>query len=284
MRENAEEPFYVNIWGHSTHFPVNPTPELAAEFSEIEVNREDFSETMQHKFDESAELDADLDESMRQYMGDVYSIDLNVGRVLRAIDELGIREETIVVFSSDHGPAPVVVASKGPREFSKNMLGYAGEFRGGKHTQLEGGTRVPMIIRWLGHVEAGRVDTENVTSFIDWMPTVCAIAGIDKLPKRLDGENVSDLWFGADRKRCKPLYWKVSAPRAAPAMREGKWKLHVGSRRGGEIELYDLSVDPSESRNVAKEHPEVVAGMSAKLEAWVAELPEEYEKVKQRRK
>ena len=67
-------------------------------------------------------------------------------------------------------------------------------------------------------------------------------------------------------------------------MREGKWKLHLGSRPGGEIELYDLSVDPSESRNVAKEHPEVVAGMTAKLNAWVAELPEQYDKVKLRRK
>lgn len=284
MRENGDQPFYVNIWGHSTHFPVNPPAKLAGEFGETKVNREDFSGTMQHKFDESARLDEDLDESMRQYLGDVYSIDLNVGRVLKAIDELGLRDDTIVVFSSDQGPAPVVVASKGPRDFSKNMLGYAGEFRGGKHTQLEGGTRVPMIIRWPGHVKAGHVDAANVTSFIDWMPTLCAIAGIEVLPKRLDGEDVSDIWFGANRERSKPLYWRVSSSRAAPAMREGKWKLHLGSRRGGEIELYDLSVDPSESRNVAKEHPEVLAGMTAKLKTWVAELPEEYEKAKRRRK
>jgi N-acetylgalactosamine-6-sulfatase len=178
----------------------------------------------------------------------------------------------------------VVVASKGPREFSKNMLGYAGEFRGGKHTQLEGGVRVPMIIRWPRHVKAGHVDAENVTSFIDWMPTLCAIAGIEELPERLDGEDVSDIWFGAARQRSKPLYWSVSSSRAGPAMREGKWKLHAGSRRAGETELYDLSVDPSESRNVAEAHPEVVAGMTAKLEAWVAELPEQYEKVKRRRK
>ena len=284
MRENADQPFYVNIWGHSTHFPVNTPPELAVEFSELKVNRKDFSETMQHKFDESLGLDEDLDESMRQYLGDVYSIDLNVGRVLKAIDELGIRERTIVVFSSDQGPAPVIVASKGPREFSKNMLGYAGKSRGGKHTQFEGGTRVPLIIRWPGHVKAGRVDTENVTSFIDWMPTLCAIVGIKELPERLDGEDVSDIWFGAGRERSKPLYWSVSSSGAAPAMREGKWKLHLESRKGREIELYDLSVDETESQNVAEEHPEVAARMTAKLEAWVAELPEQYEKNSRRRK
>jgi N-acetylgalactosamine-6-sulfatase len=221
---------------------------------------------------------------MRQYLGDVYSIDLNVGRVLQTIDELGIRERTIVVFSSDQGPAPVIVASKGPREFSKNMLGYAGEFRGGKHTQFEGGTRVPLIIRWPGHVKAGRVDTENVTSFIDWMPTLCAIAGIPELPEQLDGEDVSDIWFGADRQRSKPLYWRVSSSGAAPAMREGRWKLHLGSRRGREVELYDLSVDEAERHNVAEEYPDVAARMTGKLEAWVAELPEQYEKNSRRRK
>jgi N-acetylgalactosamine-6-sulfatase len=278
MRENAGQPFYVNIWGHSTHFPVNAPPELAGKFAKTTVNRADFSETMQHKFDESLGLDEDLDESMRQYLGDVYSIDLNIDRVLAAIDELGLRDDTIFIFSSDHGPAPVLLASKEPREFSKNMLGYAGDFRGGKHTQFEGGTRVPLIIRWPGHVKAGRVDTDNVTSFVDWMPTLCATAGVEEVPEQLDGEDVSDIWFGADRERSKPLYWRVSSSRAAPAMREGKWKLHMGSRKGKEIELYDLSFDPSESRNVAEDHPEVVAEMTAKLNAWMAELPDQYEK------
>jgi N-acetylgalactosamine-6-sulfatase len=164
------------------------------------------------------------------------------------------------------------------------MLGYAGEFRGGKHTQFEGGTRVPFIVRWPGHVKAGHVDTDNVTSFIDWMPTLCAIAGIKEMPEQLDGEDLSDIWFGADRARSNPLYWRTSSTGATPAMREGKWKLHLGSRTGNEIELYDLSVDEAESRNVVDEHPHVAARMTAKLKAWVAELPEEYEKSKGRRK
>jgi N-acetylgalactosamine-6-sulfatase len=143
---------------------------------------------------------------------------------------------------------------------------------------------VPLIIRWPGHVKAGRVDTDNVTSFIDWMPTLCAIAGIKEIPERLDGEDVSDIWLGVDRARSKPLYWRASSAGAASAMREGKWKLHLGSRKRPKIELYDLSADPSESQNVAEEHPDVVARMTAKLEAWVAELPEEYEKAKRERK
>jgi N-acetylgalactosamine-6-sulfatase len=158
------------------------------------------------------------------------------------------------------------------------MLGCAGVFRGGKHTQYEGGTRVPFIVRWPGHVPAGRVDTDNVCSFIDWLPTLCAIAGIGELPGQLDGEDISDIWLGADRQRSRPLFWKASATGSTPAIRAGKWKLHLNRRRDREIELYDLSVDPSESNNVAERHPEVVARLRKRLRTWVAELPEHYEK------
>lgn len=280
IKANADRPFYVNIWGHSTHFPVNVPPALTGPFKGLKVNRKDFSSTMQQKFDECLQIGGNLDEAMGQYLGDVHSIDRNVDRVLKAIDELGIRNNTIVVFSSDHGPAPVLVGrEKMGRKYSCNMLGYAGEFRGGKHTQFEGGIRVPFIIRWPGHVKAGRVDSESVTSFIDWMPTLSAIAGVEALPEKLDGEDISGIWLGKRRKRAKPLFWRVSAPKASPAIREGKWKLHLNTRRGQAVALYDLSADPSESRNVADRHPSVAAGLKAKLEAWTAGLPASYEKL-----
>ena len=281
IREHADkQPFYVNIWGHSTHFPVTVPPELAGQFMEIKVKRSDFSKTMQHKFDECIEIGGDLDDSMRQYLGDVWSIDRNIDRLLKVIDELGLRENTLFVFSSDHGPAPVILGNKGAREFSNNMLGYAGIYRGGKHTQLEGGTRVPFIIRWPGHVPAGRVDKESVTSFIDWMPTLAAITGIEDLPEKMDGEDISDIWFGRSRPRTKPLFWRTSSAGAEPAIREGKWKMHLP--RNGEAELYDLSNDPSESSNVAKKHRDVVDDLKEKIDAWVAELPKSYEKKKNR--
>ncbi|MCR9207996.1 MAG: sulfatase-like hydrolase/transferase [bacterium] len=282
IRDNKDDPFYVNVWGHATHFPVNTAQGLAAEFNDISVDRKDFSPTMQHKFDECLKIGGDLDESMRQYLGDVYQLDLNVGRVVKALDELGLRGNTIVVFSSDHGPAPVVTGKKGTRQFSNNMLGYAGEFRGGKHEQYEGGTRVPFIIRWPGKVQAGRVDTTSVCSLIDWLPTLCSLAGVDELPNPIDGEDISDIWFGTDRERLKPLFWKTSSTGSTPAMRDGKWKLHLPRKQRGEPELYDLSIDPSESNNIAAQHPDVVKSLSKKIKTWAASLPIDYAKTKVR--
>lgn len=278
VRENKDGPFYINVWGHGTHFPVNTPAALVAPFENVKVNRNDFAPTMQHKFDECLSIGGELDASMQQYLGDVYQIDLNVARMLKVIDELGLRENTIVVFSSDHGPAPVHLGQKGTREFSNNMLGYAGKLRGGKHELYEGGTRVPFIIRWPGQVKSGRVDRTNICSFIDWMPTLCKIAGVKHLPEQLDGEDMSDIWRGADRARSTPLFWKASSTGSDPVIREANWKLHLKRKRDQAVQLYDLSVDPSESNNLAQQNPDVVASLTRKLHTWVAELPSSYEK------
>jgi N-acetylgalactosamine-6-sulfatase len=110
------------------------------------------------------------------------------------------------------------------------------------------------------------------------MPTLCAIAGIENLPDQLDGEDVSDVWLGADRERSQALFWKASATGSTPVIREGRWKLHLPRKPRGEVELYDLSVDPSESSNIAEQRPNIVARLERKLRTWVAELPDQYEK------
>ena len=278
IHENRDRPFYVNVWGHATHFPVNAPKAHAAEFHDVTTRREDFAPTMAHKFDECERIGGNIDASMRQYLADVKQIDSNVGRVLRALESLELEERTIVVFSSDHGPAPVILKNKGAREFSHNMLGYAGELRGGKHTQYEGGLRVPFIIRWPGHVPAGRVDTENVGSFIDWLPTLSKIAGISELPAGLDGEDISDLWFGETRPRRSPLFWKPSAAAASPSMRLGSWKLHLGNRGDPMPELYDLSRDPSEQHNLFHARGDVLQDLSDRLKTWDQSLPRGYVK------
>jgi len=267
---------------------VNPPPKYAARFKDVVVKESDFGPAMREKFQQVRKLGGDVNQAMRNYLGDVASLDDATGRLLKRLDELGLREKTLVVFSSDHGPAPVLTgkdinatADKATgqtrREFAVNMLGSPGPFRGGKHTQLEGGVRAPFILRWPGQIPAGRVDEHSVMSGIDWMPTLCALTGA-KLPADFDGENTLAAWLGRKpHDRTKPLLWKTSSAGAEVAIRVDQWKLHLGGRRS-ETGLYDVVSDPAESVNLAAKHPDVVKSLRAQAEAWNVKLPTEYDK------
>jgi N-acetylgalactosamine-6-sulfatase len=288
IEKHKQGPFYVNVWGHISHFPITPPPALLERFDDLTVNEGDFSAAMRQKFADVRKSGGDVNTGMRRYLADVESMDAAVGRLLKSLDALGLRENTIVVFSSDQGPAPVrppakanalAPAAKRQRiEAQANMLGYAGEARGGKHGMYEGGVRVPFIIRWPGRVPANRVNTSSVIGGIDWLPTLCRIAGAGFDAAAFDGEDVSEVWLGQDRKRTRPLFWKTNNVRSDIAIRDGDWKLFYTVRNRGETELYDLSVDRAETTNVATRHPDVVKRLTAKVEKWKATLPAEYVK------
>jgi N-acetylgalactosamine-6-sulfatase len=168
-------------------------------------------------------------------------------------------------------------AAGAPNEaYRVNQMGYSGDLRGGKHNQYEGGVGTPFIIRWPGHVPAGRVDENSVVSGIDWLPTLCHLTGIAINSADFDGENVSDAWLGGTHTRMKPLLWKTSNPRAEISIRDGPWKLHHSGRRRSEDELYDLSRDPGERNNLVAQNGEIVKKLSAKMEKWNATLPKDY--------
>jgi len=310
IRRHKDEPFYVNIWGFTTHAPVASAPNYLEKFKDVKVNRADFSDYMQPVFDDSITILDDLDLNMRHYLGNVYALDLNVKMVMDALDELGLADNTVLVFSSDQGPArplgkcldvldPDLFAPKVWKHMQKldskdrtekaienrkekhfqNMLGNPGPFRGFKGSSQEGGLRIPFIVRWPGKVKADFVDTENVIGLIDWLPTICSLAGVKDIPNDLDGEDVSDMWLGATRKRTKPLMWGPREP--GPTIREGKWKYYVlfdeNKKYFGEA-LYDVLSDPGEKNNLAKKHPEVASDLKKKVMAFYNELPEHIEK------
>ncbi len=298
IEDNKDVPFYVNVWGHITHYPVDPLPSLADRFKDVIVDRSDFGKHMQEKFDTCERIGGNLNQSMRNYLGDVYSLDVQVGRLLRKLDDLGLRDSTIVVFSSDQGPAPVLTKNKPTdpslkKNPSRNMLGYAGGLRGGKHTQWEGGVRSPFIIRWPERVPAGKTNRSSVFSGLDWLPTVCSVAGISMNSdsgrtslKRsrssadsdiFEGEDVSDIWLGADRSRVNPLFWKASNVKARISMLSGDWKLHVS---GDIIELYNLATDPDENLNVQDKNLEMVSTLKKQAALWNSTLPTAYKKKK----
>jgi N-acetylgalactosamine-6-sulfatase len=239
-------------------------------------------------------------------------MDDEVGSLLKRLDELGLRENTIVVFSSDQGPAQFRDADEGAAPSAKatarkerkrenkgksdapaapadpdaekatsiglNSMGFAGPFRGGKHNQFEGGVRIPFIVRWPGQVQAGRVDQKSVISGADWLPTLCALTDTKINGADFDGEDTSSAWRGSDFNRTKPLIWKTSSPQSESAIRDGQWKLHHPNKKRGEPELYDIAADPGEKTNLAAQRSDIVKTLTAKLEAWQATLPQRYDK------
>src|SRR5262249_9042638 len=152
----------------------------------------------------------DIDLGMRKHVGDMLQLDDQVARILKAIDELGLAENTIVVFTSDNGP---------------HGYGSAGPFPGAKHSLYDGGVHVAMLVRWPGHVPAGRVDGTSILSGVDWLPTLCSIVGAKYDAKQCAGEDVSDLWLGKERPRTKDLFWRTfGGKNALPVVQRGTWK------------------------------------------------------------
>jgi N-acetylgalactosamine-6-sulfatase len=281
IENHRDQPFYLNVWGHISHFAVDPPQSYVDQFSDIVANAGDFSAYMAVKFDYLKKHDEDASVRMRRYLADVFSLDEDIGRLLQRIDDLGLRDNTIVVFSSDQGAPLDLVnqkrdASEGRSDLRLNMMGYVGGLRGGKHTMYEGGVRVPFIIRWPGHAKPGRVDKNSVTSGIDWLPTLCALAGIPINSADFEGEDVSAAWLGNERRRSKPLLWKTSSTRSESAIRDGQWKLLLPFGKRGEVELFDIVADPAERNNLAAQRADVVAVLRERLERWNATLPTEY--------
>ncbi|MBM3892363.1 MAG: Cerebroside-sulfatase, partial [Verrucomicrobia bacterium] len=300
IEQHRNEPFYVNVWGHAPHHPVNPSPAMLEAFGALRVDESLFPPPMREKLALCKKSGGDVSEHMRKYLAEIKAVDDVAGRLVKRLDELGLREKTIVVFSSDQGPAPILVGkpvkpkagaadpqSEAGKRFAANntdairlnAMGFAGPFRGGKHNQYEGGIRIPFIVRWPGHVPAGRVDERSVISGADWLPTLCALTGTKINAADFDGEDASAAWLGkGEHVRAKPLMWKTSAPQTPGTIREGQWKLHYPNSKRTELELYDVVADPGEQHNLVKDHPDIVKRLSAKLEAWQATLPKVYDK------
>lgn len=289
IEQHRGEPFYVNVWCHIPHHPIDPAPAVLDRFGPLAIETAKFPPTMQEKLALCQRLGGDINQHMRAYLAELKAVDEEVGALLRRLDELKLSEKTIVALSSDQGAAPL----RDPAEFDtapkkskfsdvdvrRNALGFNGPLRGGKHNQYEGGVRIPLIVRWPGHVPAARVDKESVISGADWLPTLCSLTGAKVTASGLDGEDVSAAWLGkATHMRGKPLFWKTSSVNSDPAIRDGNWKLHGSHRKKGEVELYDIAADPGEQDNLAAQRPDIVRALSAKLAAWQATLPKSYDK------
>lgn len=245
-----DKPFFVNLWSFCPHQVVMCAPEYAAMY-------------------------ADRSEIEQNYYGAITQMDEQYGRLLRYLEEHGLADRTIVVFSSDNGPEPHVFP------WSGLARGSTGGFRGGKHSLYEGGIRVPAIIRWPGLTRPGTVAEETCWT-PDLLATVAAATGSMVDPEYpLDGLDLRPVFQGEALDRAQPFYWDFPGPvirnngeavgRPSLALRSGRWKLHTDSSFD-DIELYDLDVDRNEQWNLRDDRPEVVDRLLRALKSIHSEV------------
>ncbi|HEV2326938.1 MAG TPA: sulfatase-like hydrolase/transferase [Terracidiphilus sp.] len=215
----------------------------------------------------------------------IEEIDWSVGEILNAVHRQGLERDTLIFFTSDHGPW---------------FQGCPGPRRGRKSTGFEGGVRIPFIARWTGTLPAGSV-IDEWGSNLDVVPTVTSICGAKPSPNPLDGQDISALLTGkTDRlDRGTLLYFAVSPDQQVlECARKGNWKLRI-SQRTGEIyindwlggscgperhfvlphpELYNLELDPAESYDAAVDYPEKIKEIERDIAALIATFPENVQK------
>ncbi|MDZ4848882.1 MAG: arylsulfatase [Pirellulaceae bacterium] len=191
--------------------------------------------------------DKDWPDDYKVHAAMVTRLDRDLGRLMALLKELHLDEKTIVFFCSDNGGV----------ERRDGVLDSVGPFRGNKGQQTEGGLRVPMIVRWPGKIAAAKVD-HSAWYFADVLPTLCELTGV-KVTSKIDGVSVLPTLLGKEQSELstRMLYWEQYSGGFQQAVRWGDWKAHYMAT-GDKLELYDLSKDPMEEHNVAKQHPDVV--------------------------
>ena len=182
----------------------------------------------------------------------VYLLDKQVGEIRKKVEELGIADNTIIIFTSDNGPHQEGGANPNYFNSNANLKGY-------KRDLYEGGIRVPMIAYWPGKIKQNST-SNHISAFWDFLPTICEIAEI-KTPQNIDGISFLPELLGEQQKSHDYLYWEFLEQGGKQALRLGNWKgirLNMSNNAEASIELYNLASDIGEEKDVANEYPEIV--------------------------
>jgi arylsulfatase A-like enzyme len=245
MRENCEESFFMHMAFYSVHTKLEAVPEYIEKYRGRAVNA--------------------------VYASMIEKMDEGIGRILDELDDLGLKENTVVFFCSDNGGICEVSSQK--------------PFRAGKGSYFEGGTREPLVVRWPDRVLPDSTCRVPVSG-IDFYPTFLDIAGVD-VPegKILDGVSLMPLLTGSGPIEDRALFWHFPVylqkyggvkdeshdplfrTRPGSTLRQGKWKFHEYFE-DGRIELYDLETDPGERANLASRYPEKASELHGLLKQW----------------
>ena len=259
---DGQKPFFLYVCFHEPHEPIASDEKYA-------------------------KLYPSEDPTFTAHHGNITQLDDACGKLLKGLDELKLRENTLVVFTSDNGPA---ITPAHPH-------GSAGPLRNKKGSCFEGGIREPGIVRWPGHTKAGSTSDEPICG-VDFLPTVCEITGIaPPADRKLDGASWLSVLSGGTIRRSTPLYWHFNQAFGGPqvALRDGDWKILATLDKKGaagvalteqteadfkaaeptEFQLYNLKDDIGESRDLAASQPEKLKQMQALLTAKYHEVKSE---------
>ncbi|WP_372650748.1 sulfatase-like hydrolase/transferase [Draconibacterium sp.] len=246
LKKNEDKPCYINLWPDDVH-----SPWVASEqYQDGQSNPNYYS---------------------LEYLKPVIDVfDRDMGHLMDGLKELGLDENTLIVFTSDNGPAPTF-------EYSRTN-----GLRGLKNSLYEGGINMPFFVRWPEKIKAGQTDSESVIAAIDLFPTLCKIGGAE-LPQSYcsDGVDVSKAFVSEKETiQKRKIFWeygrrntKISLPKAAydksPALavRYGDWKCFT-SFDGEKLELYNLKNDPNERTNIAAQSEELANQLKAEMLDW----------------
>ena len=227
---DKSRPFALSVWCHEPHSPIATDPR----FSDLYEGHEN-----------------------RKYMGNITQLDHALGLVMEALEEEGVSDNTLLIFTSDNGPVA-------------NFGGTTGGLRGGKRSDHEGGIRVPGIARWPGHIEPETISDVPVVG-TDIFATVLDITGIP-LPtdRTMDGVTMVPAFAGKPVRRKVPLFWRthVSPPADRVALRVGDWKL-VGDETLTKFQLFEIQKDWKEEHDLAASMPVKTEEMKKRLfDVW----------------
>ncbi|MCG8601577.1 MAG: sulfatase-like hydrolase/transferase [Verrucomicrobiales bacterium] len=272
MEESVEKkkPFFINVWMHEPHTPFHTVPKYEWRFRDLERADQIYASVLSHADD-------------------------RVGELLDTLDRLGIADNTLVIFSSDNGPARAATPTELTLSYDTatgagwgigGAKGITGGRKGYKGALFEGGIGVPFLARWPGKIAAGEVDDSSLISAVDLLPTFCELAEAP-LPDGYvpDGVSVVEVLKGEVMpSRDTPLFWKIGAPWPAKetkpnhwvswAVVHRNWKL-AANKDLSHIELYDIAKDVGEATDVSAEKESVVHDLTVLLKAWQSTLPDE---------
>lgn len=240
-RRDKSKPFFITVWTHEPHLPIESDPKFMDLYKEIE------------------------NPGVRQHHGNITQLDHAFGQLLKALDNQNLTDNTFVIFTSDNGPEG---DGNGridrPQSQQNRNWGSTGGLRGRKRDTWEGGIRVPGIVRWPGKIKPGTVSDTPVYG-CDIFSTVCDITGIPLPSDRvIDGASIVPMFDNKPIDRTQPMYWRNAFGNMRIAIIDGDWKI-IGSKDRNKFELYNLRVDRAETNNVSAENSERFERMKQQL-------------------